>query len=49
MIDILLTILISLAILLWSVSIMFLNLYCKDEIWEEIYERMGLLDEGSIK
>ena len=49
MIDILLTLLVSLVIVSWSVSIMFLNLYCKDEIWEEIYERMGLLDEGSTK
>lgn len=49
MIDILLAILISLAILSWSVSVIFLNLYCKDEIWEAFYERMGLLNEGSLK
>lgn len=40
MIEAILSVVFAIGITAWSALVIYLNLYCKDEIWEAIYERM---------
>lgn len=40
-VEVIIAVLFTLAMMGWSGLVIFLNLCCKNEIWDAVYERMG--------